>query len=91
VHTSACCPKQCLGVLVAMSTGEEISSADLCGCRFIKGKSAVQIVDEHGLDDGLSRPRKKTHQEDRLTRTGAITKFGSADIGILHVDANSAA
>lgn len=29
-------------------------------CRFVKGKSAAQIVDEHGLDDGLSRPSRKT-------------------------------
>jgi len=25
----------------------EIGSADLCSCRFVKGKSIVQIVDEH--------------------------------------------
>jgi len=91
VHTLAGCPKQCLGVLAAMPTGEEISNANLCGCRFVKGKSAAQIVEEHELDDGLSRPRRKTRQEDRLMRTRAITEFGSADIGILHVDANSAA
>jgi len=69
----------------------EISSADLCGCRFVKGKSAVQIVDEHWLDDGLSRPRRKTRQGDRLTRTGAVEEFDSEDIGSLHVEANSAA
>ena len=51
----------------------------------------MQIVDEHGLDDGLSKPSRKTHQGDRLTRTGVIVKFGSADIGSLHADANSAA
>jgi len=63
----------------------------LCSCRFVKGKSAAQIVDEYGLDDGLSRPRKKTRQGDRLTRIGAVAEFGSADIGSLHADANSAA
>jgi len=51
----------------------------------------TQIVDEHGLEDGLSRPSSKTRQGDRLTRTGAIAEFGSADIGILHADVNSAA
>ena len=88
VHTSAGCPKQCLRVLAAMPTVEEIGSADLCGCRFVKGKSAAQIVDEHGLDDGMSKPSKKTHQGHRLTRTGAIEEFGSEG---LHADANSAA
>jgi hypothetical protein len=71
-----------------MPTVEEIGSADLCGCRFVKGKSAAQIVDEHGLDDGMSKPSKKTHQGHRLTRTGAIEEFGSEG---LHADANSAA
>ena len=52
-----------------------------------KGKSAAQIADEHGLDEGLSKPR----QEDRLTRIGAIAEFGSVDRGSLHADANSAA
>ena len=91
MHTSAGCPKQGLRVLAAMPTGAEIGSADLCSCRFVKGKSAAQIVDEHGLDDGLSRPRRKTRQGDRLTRTGAVEEFGSEDIGSLHADANSAA
>jgi len=52
-----------------------------------KEKSAAQIVDEHGLDEGLSKPR----QEDRLTRIGTIAEFGSVDRGSLHADANSAA
>ncbi|KAI5563610.1 hypothetical protein BDE02_14G002400 [Populus trichocarpa] len=55
--------------------------------RSSKGKSAAQIADEHGLDEGLSKPR----QEDRLTRIGAIAEFGSVDRGSLHADANSAA
>ena len=69
----------------------EIGSADLCGCRFVKGKSAAQIVDEHGLDDGMSKPGRKTRQGHWLTRTGAVEEFGSEDIGSLHADANSAA
>jgi len=69
----------------------EIGSADLCGCRFVKRKSAAQIVDEHWLDDGLSRPRRKTRQGDRLTRTRAVEEFSSEDIGSLHAEANSAA
>jgi hypothetical protein len=91
MHASAGWPKQALRVLVAMPTGAEIGSADLCGCRFVQGKSAAQIVDEHWLDDGLSRPRRKTRQGDRLTRTGAVEEFGSEDSGSLHADANSAA
>ena len=91
VHASAGCPKQGLRVLAAMPTVGEIGSADLCGCRFVKGKSAAQIVDEHGLDDGISKPGRKTRQGHRLTRTGAVEEFGSEDIGSLHADANSAA
>jgi hypothetical protein len=53
-----------------MPTVGEIGSADLCGCRFVKGKSGAQIVDEHGLDDGMSKPYRKTRQGHRLTRTG---------------------
>jgi len=74
-----------------MPTVEKIGSANLCGCRFIKGKSAAQIVDEHGLDDGLSMPSRKTRQGHRLTRTGAVEEFGNEDIGNLHADTNSAA
>jgi len=51
----------------------------------------VQIVDEHGLDDGMSKPDRKTRQGHRLTRTGAVEEFGSEDIGSLHAYANSAA
>jgi hypothetical protein len=74
-----------------MPTVGKIGSADLCGSRFVKGKSAVQIVDEHGLDDGMSKPSRKTRQGHRLTRTWAVEEFGSAGIGSLHADANSAA
>jgi len=91
VHASAGCPKEGLRVLAAMPTVGEIGSADLCGCRFVKGKSAAQIVDEHGLDDGISKPSKKNRQGHRLTRTGAVEEFGSKDIGSRHADANSAA
>ena len=59
--------------------------------RFVKRKSAAQIVDEHGLDNGIYRPGGKTRQGDRLTRTGAVAKFSSEDIGSLHADADSAA
>jgi hypothetical protein len=51
----------------------------------------VQIVDEHGLDDGMSKPGRKTRQGHRLTRTRAVEEFGSEDVGNLHADANSAA
>jgi len=91
VHTSAGCPKQGLRVLAAMPTVGEIGSADLCGWRFVKEKSAAQIVDEHGLDDGMSKPDRKTRQGHRLTRTGAVEEFGSEDIDRLHADANLAA
>jgi hypothetical protein len=73
-----------------MLTVGEISSAYLCGCRFVKGKSAVQIVDEHEIDDGMSKPDRKTRQGHRLTRTWAVEEFGSEDIGNLHADANLA-
>jgi hypothetical protein len=70
VHTSAGCPKQGLRVLAAMPTMGEIGSANLCGCRFVKGKSAAQIVDKHWLDDGMSKPGRKTGQGHRQTRKG---------------------
>jgi hypothetical protein len=91
MHTSAGWPKQALRVLAAMPTEEEIGSADLCSCRFVEGKSAAQIVDEHWLDDGMSKPCRKTRQGHRQMRTGAVEEFGSEDIGSLHTNANSAA
>jgi len=91
VHTSAGCPQQGLRVLAAMPTVEEIGSADLCGCRFVKGKSAAQIVDEHWLDDGMSKSGRKTRQGHRQTRTWAVEEFVSEDIGSLHANANSIA
>jgi len=57
----------------------------------LKEKSAMQIVDEHGLDARMSRPGRKTRQGYRLTRTGAVEKFNSANISSPHADANSAA
>jgi (2Fe-2S) ferredoxin len=72
-----------------MPTVVEISSADLCGYRFVKRKSAARIVDEHGLDDEMSKPDRKTRQGHRLTRTGDVEEFNSEDIGNLHADANS--
>jgi hypothetical protein len=41
MHTSAGWPNQGLRVLAVMPTVGEIGSADLCGCRFVKGKSAA--------------------------------------------------
>jgi hypothetical protein len=73
-----------------MPTVGKIGSADLCSCRFVKEKSAAQIVDKHGLDDGLSMLSRKTRQGHRLTRTGVVVEFDSKDIGSLHADANSA-
>jgi hypothetical protein len=58
---------------------------------FVKGKSTAQIVDEHGLDAGMSRPGRKTREGYRLTRTGTVKEFGSEDIVSPHADANSAA
>jgi len=46
---------------------------------------------EHRLDDGMSKPGRKTRQGHRLTRTGAVEVFDSEDIGSLHAYANSAA
>jgi hypothetical protein len=91
MHSSAGWPKQGLRVLVTMPTVGEIGSADLCGCRFVKGKSAAQIVDKHWLDNGMSKPGRKTRQGHRQTRTRAVKEFGREDIGSLHADANSAA
>ena len=51
----------------------------------------MQIVDEHSLDDGMSKPGRKTRQGHSLTRTGAVEEFVGEDIGSLHADANSGA
>jgi len=91
MHASAGWPKQGLRVLAAMPIVGEIGSVDLCGCRFVKGKSAAQIVDEHWLDNEMSKPDRKIRQGHRQTRTGVVEEFGSGDIGSLHADANSAA
>jgi hypothetical protein len=91
MHTLTGWPKQALKVLAAMPTGAKIGSVDLCGYRFVKGKSAAQIVDEHWLDDGMSKPGRKTRQGHRQTRTGVVEEFGSDDIGSLHAEANLAA
>jgi len=91
MHTLTGWPKQALRVLAAMPTGAKIGSIDLCGCRFVKGKSAAQIVDEHWLDDGMSKPGRKTRQGHRQTRTGVVEEFDSDDIGSLHAEANLAA
>ena len=50
VHTLAGCSKQCLKVQAAMPIVEKIGSVYLCNCRFVKGKSVAQIIDEHWLD-----------------------------------------
>jgi hypothetical protein len=69
---------------------KEIGNVDLCGCKFVKEKSAAQIIDEHWLDDEMSKPGRKTCQGHRQTRTGAVEEFGSEDISSLHAEANSA-
>ena len=51
----------------------------------------MQIVDEHGLDDGMFRIGGKTRQGDRLTKVGAVAEFGKEDIGSLYADVDSAA
>jgi hypothetical protein len=97
VHTSTGCPKQVLKVLAAMPTVGEIGSADLCGCGFVKGESVAQIVDEHWLDDGMSKPGRKTRQG--LSRNSAAKTLAACTQmrirqrrnGSLHADANSAA
>jgi hypothetical protein len=63
----------------------------LCNCRFVKEKPEVQIVDEHGLDDGMFRTSGKTRQGDRLTKVGAVAEFGKEDSGSLHADVDSVA
>jgi hypothetical protein len=50
-----------------MPTGG-ISSADLCSCRFVGEKRQRRFFDEHGLDAGLSRPGRKIHPGDTLTK-----------------------
>jgi len=46
------------------------------------GKSAAaQIFDEHGLDDGLSRPGRKIHQGDTLTKQ-CWFRHGERGVGI---------
>jgi len=91
MHTLVSCPKQSLKMLAAVPTVGEIDSVDLHDYRFVKKKSTAEIVDEHGLDDGMFKPGRKTRQGHRLTRTGAVEEFDSDNIGSLHAYANSAA
>ena len=56
------------GAAAAMPTGGKIGSADLCSCRFVGEKRQRRFFDEHGLDDGLSRPGRKICRGDTLTK-----------------------
>ena len=52
---------------------------------------AMECPSQARTDEGMSKPGEKTRQGHRLTRIGADEEFGSANIGSLHADANSAA
>jgi hypothetical protein len=45
-----------------------IGSAYLRSCRFVGEKRQRRFFDEHGLDDGLSRPGRKIRPGDTLTK-----------------------
>ena len=74
-----------IGAAATMPTGGRIGSADLCSCRFVGENRQRRFFDEHGLDDGLSKPRRKIHPKDTLTKqqwfrhSGRSVGIGSAD------------
>ena len=81
-----------IGAAAAMPRGGRIGSADLCSCRFVGEKRQRRFFDEHGLDDGLSRPGRKIRPGDTLTKQrwfrhwgsgsprDSVGRFGSADL-----------
>jgi hypothetical protein len=54
-----------------------IGSAYLCSCRFVGEKRQRRFFDEHGLDDGLSRPCRKIRPGDTLTKQRWFRHWGS--------------
>ena len=68
-----------IGAAAAMPRGGRIGSADLCSCRFVGEKRQRRFFDEHGLDDGLSRPGRKIRPGDTLTKAGSSGKIGFFD------------
>jgi hypothetical protein len=70
-----------IGAAAAMPRGGRIGSADLCSCRFVGEKRQRRFFDEHGLDDGLSRPGRKIRPGDTLTKQRWF-RHGGRSVGI---------
>jgi hypothetical protein len=84
-----------IGAAAAMPTGGESAaqicaaagssgrsgSADLRSCSFVGEKRQRRFFDEHGLDDGLSRPGRKIRAGDTLTKQRWF-RHGGGSVGI---------
>ena len=73
-----------IGAAAAMPTGGK-SAAQICAAAFVGENRQRRFFDEHGLDAGLSRPGRKIHPGDTLTKRrwfrhgGRSVGIGSAD------------
>ena len=54
-----------IGAVAAMPPAGKIGGADLCSWGFVGENRQRRFFDEHGLDDGLSRPGRKFVQGTR--------------------------
>jgi hypothetical protein len=74
-----------IGVVAAMPPAGKIGGADLCSWGFVGENRQRIFFDEHGLDDGLSRPGRKIHRGDTVKKQrwfrhgGRSVGIGSAD------------
>jgi len=57
-----------IGAVAAMPPAGKTGSADLCSWGFVGENRQCRLFDEHGLDAGLSRPGRKSHRGDTLTK-----------------------
>jgi hypothetical protein len=73
------------GAAAAMPTGGKIGNIDLCSCRFVGENRQRRFFDEHGLDDGLSRPCRKIHRGYTLKKQRWF-RHGGRSVGIDSAD-----
>ena len=64
-----------------MPTRGKIGSADLSSWGFVGENRQRRFFDEHGLDDGLSRPGRKIRPGDTLTKQRWFRHWGSGSPG----------
>jgi hypothetical protein len=70
-----------IGAVAAMPPVGKIGGADLCSWGFVGENRQRRFFDKHGLDDGLSRPCRKIHRGDTLTKQRWF-RHGGGSVGI---------